>query len=284
MRIAALTVIALAVSTPALAGEAFFTQQGRLLDSMGDPVNGEHDLRVSLYDDGVGTTELWRLVYDDVDVQDGYYSLGVTGEDDSTRSLDTVLSANTTVWTGVAIDLGDDLLPLHRVPSSTVANTANSATYRYWRLTGTALQTNDGTAYLGGFTVFSGPNGTGDNLGNDAGTTAYSVPATTPTTGGHWDPPVQSAFMTLVTPTTSSGGRVQCNNATLLDDDLCYVTLDLGSPQTVGSFGWGARPNAQPGNWVGVELSGSNDGSSFTLVGEANVHRMTQNQIAIQGL
>ncbi len=103
----------------ALAGETFFTQQGRLLDSAGGVFEGNHDLAITLYSDEAGTTEVWQKTFTGIPFSQGYYSVGLEGLDDagSPRELDGAFAGGDT-WLGVSVDGSAELQPLQRVPSS----------------------------------------------------------------------------------------------------------------------------------------------------------------------
>ena len=75
------------------------THTGRVLDGIGGPVSGEHTLTVSLWKDADSLSEsdrLWTDTYMNVPLDDGYYSLTLTGV-----SSDDFASS---VWVDVAVD------------------------------------------------------------------------------------------------------------------------------------------------------------------------------------
>lgn len=120
-----LTTLLALTAPPAHAGEVFFTQQGRLLDSAGGAVAGQHDLTVTLYADSAGTQDLWRRRFADVEFADGYYAVALTGPDDTARELDLTLGAASEVWLGLALDADPELAPRARLASQAVAARAN---------------------------------------------------------------------------------------------------------------------------------------------------------------
>jgi hypothetical protein len=61
----------------ALAAAADFQHQGRLIDALGNPVEGTFDLTFGVYADPSGGAALWSGVVDDVSVQGGYYAVGL---------------------------------------------------------------------------------------------------------------------------------------------------------------------------------------------------------------
>ena len=56
-----------------------FTQQGRLIDVDGNPIDGEHNLTFHLYETPISTTPLWGESLS-VSFQNGYYTV-VLGSD-----------------------------------------------------------------------------------------------------------------------------------------------------------------------------------------------------------
>lgn len=115
----------LTFAAPAMAQDAFLSQQGRLMNAAGDPYNGSLDVRVTLYSDASGTSDVWRKTYPATAFQNGYYGIGLTGDDDSSpaRPLDDALHGP--LWLGIAIDGGAELAPLSRV-SSIVENSLSA--------------------------------------------------------------------------------------------------------------------------------------------------------------
>jgi hypothetical protein len=98
------------------------THTGRALDTVGGTVSGEHNLTVSLWKDADSlalSDRLWTDTYVDIPLNDGYYSLTLTGV-----SSDDFASS---VWVDVAVDSAPALLPrqaLTRVPAAALADTA----------------------------------------------------------------------------------------------------------------------------------------------------------------
>jgi hypothetical protein len=118
----------------ARAQDLFVTHQGRLLDALGAPIQGSHDLRVSLYDAQDGGTDVWRRVYRGVSIQDGYFSVGLTGPDDSGRPLDDALGVTAPRY--VAIGLNSplaDLGPRSRIGTQ-VGNASPTSTSAFTSL------------------------------------------------------------------------------------------------------------------------------------------------------
>ena len=124
--------VGLSLASSAVAQEAFVPHQGRLLDTLGVPIEGEHTVRVTLYSDAEGTVDEWRKSYTNVNFSSGYYSVVLEGDDDavSARSLDTALGS--ALWFGLSIDGGSDLGAPQRVSTllgrSTLGTASNPAT------------------------------------------------------------------------------------------------------------------------------------------------------------
>ena len=114
--------VACLVPLAAGAGDSFFTHQGRVLDTLGDPVEGSVAVAVTLYSDSSGTTDVWRQTYSAVAVQDGYYSVHLEGLDgeSSPRDLDGVVGAASALWLGVTVGGGAELSPLQRLPATSL--------------------------------------------------------------------------------------------------------------------------------------------------------------------
>jgi hypothetical protein len=122
--------IALLMATyAAVAAPMSLTHQGRLVGSTGDAVDGATHLRLALYDEA--GTELWSKPYPAVPVDDGFYSVALSGADDHVppRTLDTALLAEPELW--VAVSVGStELGPrtrLLQVPYAGHAATASQA-------------------------------------------------------------------------------------------------------------------------------------------------------------
>ncbi|MFT6816679.1 MAG: hypothetical protein ACJATT_000478 [Myxococcota bacterium] len=103
---------ALTLAAAASAVPMTMTHSGRLLDSVGGPVEGSHSLTVQLTDSSGG--ELWSDTFTDVPVQDGYFAL-VLGSGVALQTQD--LSADA-VNIGVIVDGGSvqSTMPLSSVP------------------------------------------------------------------------------------------------------------------------------------------------------------------------
>ncbi len=110
-------VVALLLATaPALAGDLYVSHQGRLLDGLGDPLSGSASLRISLYSDVEGTADVWRSTFPSTALEHGYFSLGLTGDDDTGRSFNNVLGSGP-LYVGIAVNGTIDEGPPERLGS-----------------------------------------------------------------------------------------------------------------------------------------------------------------------
>lgn len=100
--------------------------QGRLLSADGAPVNGPHDIRVTLYDTAAQADPgLWTRQFAALPVQDGYYAVTLV-LDDASQPLDPADFDDGEVWVGVAVD-GAPLGERQRLGSVPFAISAGSA-------------------------------------------------------------------------------------------------------------------------------------------------------------
>lgn len=111
-----LAIAFLIAAQTAVAAEPFLPYQGRLLDSVGAPINTEETLTVSLYTDPGGTTDVWRKAYPNVSLADGYFSVALDGTDATGRSLETALGS-AALWVGISTDGIIDMEPRTRLAS-----------------------------------------------------------------------------------------------------------------------------------------------------------------------
>lgn len=110
----------LAAGTPAFAGDAFITYTARAVNPSGDALEGTHSVRVTLYSDAAGTTDVWRKTWPTATFDDGRFDLDLTGDDDTSptpRTLDDAL-AGSALYVGIAIDGTVDLTPIQRLGST----------------------------------------------------------------------------------------------------------------------------------------------------------------------
>jgi hypothetical protein len=97
------------------------THAVRLVDGLGNPVSGAHDVRVTLYADSAGTTSLWTKSFP-VDVADGYATVTLDTGDGSV-ALDAQWFA-AGAWLGTKLDTLPEMTPrtpITEVPAAAVA-------------------------------------------------------------------------------------------------------------------------------------------------------------------
>ncbi len=118
-------VLTLLVSAPALAVPTLSTHQGRLFDALGAPLDGDHDLALSLYANASGGTALWSETQVDVAFDNGYFVVDLG----AVNALDAGDFDGSTLWFEMTVDSGPALsrLPLHSVPYAFNAESALSA-------------------------------------------------------------------------------------------------------------------------------------------------------------
>lgn len=103
-----------------------FVQQGRLLDTGGEPMTGSVEMTFSIYDAPSGGAVLWQ---DSVTVEvgeGGFYST-VLGDSDNPIGPQVLQGGG--AWLGVAVDNGAEMTPrlrLHSVPYAQLASRAES--------------------------------------------------------------------------------------------------------------------------------------------------------------
>ncbi len=102
----------------AQAGDAFVAYQGRMVDPVGGAIDGSHTVRITLYSNESGTTDLWRTTFDPVLFAQGHFRVEMTGDDDDStpRDLDDVVGTQP-LYVGVSIDGSPDLQPLQQLGS-----------------------------------------------------------------------------------------------------------------------------------------------------------------------
>ena len=126
-----LCLLALSVSTAALATPVQLTHTGRLFDATGVPLTGPHDLSITLYDASAGGTEQFSEDFSQVEVDDGFFSV-VIGTDINGNVLDsTVFSqASSALFVAMSVDSGAELpgrFVLTAVPTAAFALEAATA-------------------------------------------------------------------------------------------------------------------------------------------------------------
>lgn len=130
MTIATVLFAVFAYAVPAAAEVPYsLIQQGRLVDDAGEPVTGEVELTVTLYDSETDFESEHILWEDDVEVEaddEGFYTT-VLGRTEN--PIDPPVLAHEEVWLGIAVNGGDEMSPrfrLHSVPYASIAAEAES--------------------------------------------------------------------------------------------------------------------------------------------------------------
>ena len=117
---------ALAFPTVALTAPMQVSQQGRVLDSVGDGLDGVYTIEFTFYSDDTGTTAVWSEELD-VDVDAGYYS-AILGQDVSGNPLDDSVFDSYPIYLGLSVDGGPTMSPLLEVTRAPYAIQAETAT------------------------------------------------------------------------------------------------------------------------------------------------------------
>ena len=121
-----LLVTALFLPSLALAVPLSATHQGHLADSAGTPLEGTHDLTVSLWDAPSGGNELWSDTIA-TPFENGFYAV-VLGQDGAGTPLDASVLAGDDVFVSLSVDQGAEISPRQRVSSVPFAVRADVAT------------------------------------------------------------------------------------------------------------------------------------------------------------
>jgi hypothetical protein len=109
----------------ALAVPTQVTQQGRLVDDLGDGLSGEHTIEFTLFSDAAGSSAVWSESHT-MTLDEGYYSV-VLGAD-SGNVLDAAVLSAEPLYLGMSVDAGALMQPLLEVSSVPYAVMAGVAT------------------------------------------------------------------------------------------------------------------------------------------------------------
>ena len=120
------------LSSPALAVPQKLTQQGRLLDSTGNPLFGVHDITFRLYDNKNGGSPLWTEVSSQ-SFNNGYFSV-ILGADSNNNPLDSATLSIEPLYLEIQIDSEIPMAPRIEIVSQA-----------YSRLSGVAESVDGGT-------------------------------------------------------------------------------------------------------------------------------------------
>jgi len=118
---------ALPFRAPTLAGDSTTTisYQGRLADSVGDPVNSSGiGMQFCLYNTDVGGSPLWCEDHPSVPVEDGLFSV-LLGSRSGGIPVD-ILASHSTLWLGITVDGDSEMTPREQIASAPYAIIASS--------------------------------------------------------------------------------------------------------------------------------------------------------------
>ncbi len=225
--------VSLAITSVAAAVPMEFAHQGRLLDVLGQPVDGTVSLRFRLYDSASGGVVQWEETHSSVVVSAGYYSVVLgTGP----TPLDTSVLDGTSRYLAVRVDNSTELetrTALLTVPYAARAGIADNAA-SLSLLAGitrecpdSSLQTFDGTSWSACATTWS-CSGQPNHIGCPTAAASsdyssckaiYDAPAFTGTSedGQYWIDPDgdgvgDSPFLAFCLMSTAGGGWTQVVN------------------------------------------------------------------------
>lgn len=118
--------IALALALVAYGAPVQLAHGGRVLDSMGAPLDGPHTVVLTVYDQATGGTQKWRETQT-VAFDQGYFAVRL-GDDVATNPLDDALFDGGALFLGIKVDAGAELArtPLTAAPYAVRARTATS--------------------------------------------------------------------------------------------------------------------------------------------------------------
>ena len=126
MKTLLLALASLFVASVAWAVPSQLAHQGRLLDTEGAALTGEHALTFALFDAETEGSEVWSETIT-VNIVGGFYSV-VLGADEETNPLDDLVLSNPPLWLELTVDDGEPLLPRHELLSVPYAVLAGTAT------------------------------------------------------------------------------------------------------------------------------------------------------------
>lgn len=196
-------------TTSALAADITLVHQGRLVDAEGAPLNGTHDLTVTLYRDSAGAQLAYREVFEDVSVSQGYFALTLGADGDLQHT-----EVPSPGWVGTRVDTDDELAlqPLATSPGAAVALRLSSADGTSAATPGVScrsIQLAGGSTGSGSYWI--DPDGPG-------GTAPYEALCDMSTAGGGWTlvhrktsigfNPIGSAF----DPACAQAGSTDCGS------------------------------------------------------------------------
>lgn len=117
-------VLALALPSAAMAVPSTITTQGRLLDSVGEPIEGSHDLSFAIYDDPTSTDPaLWSETRS-VPLANGYYQVALGEETPLTTAL---FQTDGSLYLGITVGNGEELSPRQPLMATAYAHHSDTA-------------------------------------------------------------------------------------------------------------------------------------------------------------
>lgn len=202
------------------------TQQGRLLDSEGNPVTGEVTFTFTIYDEATEGNELWTAEQE-ITLDDGYFSTRLGG---SGAPFPAALFNGSDRFLGVAVGSDDEMSPrqtLGSVPYAHMANNVNGdITPASVTVNGVEVVTADGqvpATAIQGFSDLLSVVSADDN----AATATASCPAGSFATGGDCgmdDLGGDSSYAIMkISEPDMSGGKPIGWNCGCASDDSCTV-------------------------------------------------------------
>ncbi len=147
----------LCAATPALALPNYVVQEGLLLNDEGVPLEGQHTIRVRLWDRADGGNILFEESHT-VTLSDGWYAYAMGSEE----ALNPALFARAELHLAIAVDRGQDLTPrtaLSRVPAAFTALDVEGAIHPTEVFIGNTRVINDQGQWVGDPVGLRGPAG-----------------------------------------------------------------------------------------------------------------------------
>lgn len=259
-------------ASPAGALPDSFVQEGLVLDGQGLPIDGEHTLRIRLYDADAGGQVLFDEVHRGVPFFEGYYAVAVGSE--ARLTVDVFRAPE--VFLGLSIDGGEELrprTPIAKVPGAFSADVATNAvgdiTPNSVRVGG-QLVIDDRGRWVGDPTGLRGPEGAVGPQGPE-GPEGPRGPA-----GGNGSPDTPAEVRAKLVQVDGAGSGIDADALDGLNADRFMRTdRNTGTSGTLAAAQFhidiaeqgGARP------WMdrGVRIGGAgNDGAYFGLKVEGN--------------
>ncbi len=257
----------LLLAAPAWALPDQFVQEGLVFDGEGRPIEGEHTLRVRLYDAAQGGALLFDEVHRGVPFFEGYYAVSVG----SVERLTPGLFDAARVYLGLTIDQGAELAPrtpIVKVPAALLADVAGNAvgdiTPRSVRVGGQLVIDGDGR-WVGDPTGLVGPPGPPGAAGPE-GPEGPRGPA-----GGDGSPDTPAQVRDKLRQVDGAGSGVDADALDGLDSGrFMRADQNTGTSGTLAAAQFHVNIGEQGGSrpWMthGMRVGGArNDGGYFGL-------------------